>query len=241
MKILGVDTSSRVLSLGVYDNGKVYEYDVEFARKHSSLLVVAIENVIQALGWELKDLDYLACGLGPGSFTGVRIAVATIKGLAFALKKPIIGASTLDILALNADKDGVIAPVIDAKRNLIYCSIYRRKNGKIKRISPFMLVSIEDFIKKINRNAFLLGDACSLYQADIQKSAKGLVVLDKDYWYPKARNVIKAALEQAKLKKFTDTFKIKPIYLYPKECQINPDFTKTKSAKFVIKGHSANK
>jgi len=231
MKILGIDTSTKILSLGVYDNGKIYEYDVEFSKKHSSLAIVSIQKVFQALGWELSDLDYLACGLGPGSFTGVRIGVATIKGLAFALNKPIVAASTLDILALNSDKDGVIAPIVDAKRKLIYCSIYRRKNGKIKRIAPYMLITIEDFLKRIDRNAFILGDALNLYKEEIQKSAKGLMIMDNDYWYPKARNVIQAALEQIKLKKFTDTFKIKPLYLYPKECQINPDFAKAKSAR----------
>jgi len=220
MKILGLDTSTKILSLGVYDNGSVYEYDVEYARKHSSQAIVSVQKVIQALGWELSDLDYLACGLGPGSFTGVRIGVALVKGLAFALNKPIVGVSTLDILALNADKDGVIAPIIDAKRSLVYCSIYRRKNGKIKKIAPYMLVPIEEFLNKVSRNAFLLGDGCGLYKDEILKKAKNLTAMDKDYWYPKSGNVIRAALEQVKLKKITDTFKIKPIYLYSKECQI---------------------
>lgn len=230
MKILGFDTSTKFLCLGLYDGAKIYEYNLELGRKNSSLLVVTIKRVLGALGWHIKDIDYFACGLGPGSFTGIRVGLATIKGLTWSQNKPVIDISTLDILAKNARMDnGLIIPIIDAKRNLIYCCTYKAKNGDIKRISPYMLLSENELLKKIKKNAVILGDAVNLYKENILKSEKGVTILDRDYWYPKAHNIILLALERIKQKKFTSPFDIEPIYLYPKECQIR-GFTQIKSA-----------
>jgi tRNA threonylcarbamoyladenosine biosynthesis protein TsaB len=220
MKILGIDTTTKYLCLGVYDDGKVYEYNLQLGRKHSTLLVVTIKRVVDALGWRLKDIDYFACGLGPGSFTGVRIGVATIKGLAFSLGKPVVGISTLDVLSGNIDMDGIIVPAVDAKRNLIYCSMYRRKNGVIKRIAPYMLLSLPEFLKKIKTNSLLFGDALGLYKEQLLLHAKRAVILDKDYWFPRGGNIMYSALERLRGKKINNAFNVTPMYLYPKECQI---------------------
>ena len=115
MKILSLDTSTKILVLGLADNSGIYEYNLEVGRKLSSLLASAIERSIKALGWQIKEIDYFAAGIGPGSFTGMRVGVATIKGLAWALKKPVVGISTLDVLASNAaGKAKEIAVVVDA-------------------------------------------------------------------------------------------------------------------------------
>lgn len=221
MKILGLDTSTKFLCLGLYDGAKIYEYNLELGRKNSSLLVVTIKRVLEALNWHIDDIDYFACGLGPGSFTGIRVGLATLKGLSWSQNKRVIGISTLDILAKNARiDDGLIIPVVDAKRNLIYCCNYKAQNGNIKRISPYMLLSEDELLKKIKNNAVILGDAVNLYKENILKSKKMITVLDRDYWYPKAHNIIMLALERIKQKKFASPFDIEPIYLYPKECQI---------------------
>jgi len=221
MKILGFDTSTKFLCLGLYDGAKIYEYNLELGRKNSSLLVVTIKRALDALGWDIKDIDYFACGLGPGSFTGIRVGLATIKGLAWSQNKPVIGISTLDILAKNAKaNNGFIVPVIDAKRNLIYCCIYKAQNGNIKRASPYMLLSENEMLKKIKKNAVILGDGLNLYKENILKSKKDITILDRDYWYPKAHNIIMLALDKIKPKKLDNLFDLEPIYLYPKECQI---------------------
>lgn len=220
MKILGIDTSTKFLSIGICDNDKIYEYNLELGRKHSVLLVPTIKRIIDALGWDLKKVDYLSCGLGPGSFTGLRIGVATLKGLSFSLNKPILGISTLDILAKNSDRDGIIMPAVDAKRNLVYSAIYRKCAKVLKRISPYMLLPVDEFLKKARPNSTLLGDGLALYKDEILKNVKGAYLLDRDYWYPQGRNIIELSFDQIKEKRFSDAFKINPIYLYPKECQI---------------------
>lgn len=222
MKILGIDTSTKFLSLGIYNNGRACEYNLELGRKHSSLLAVTIKRTLDAVGLQIGDIDYFACGLGPGSFTGVRIGLSTIKGFAWALNKPVIGISTLDILArdiVNINEKPVV-PAIDAKRGLIYCSVYKVKKGAQKRIAPYMLLTQEEFFKKIKPNPAVFGDATELYKAGILKNIKGAIILEKDYWYPKGHNIIALALERIKEKKFKSPMDVNPIYLYPKECQI---------------------
>lgn len=221
MKILGVETSTKFLSIGTYDGGKICEYNLEVGIKLSSLITITIKRVLESLNWKVNDIDYFACGLGPGSFTGIRVGVATIKGLAWSLKKPVIGISTLDILARNVSpSDTWIVPMVDAKRNLIYCSVYQNKKGALKRAMPYMLLTEKEFYRKVKPNSIILGDGISLYKEKILKNLKEVNILDKDYWYPQARNMITLALERIKEKKFNHPSRIKPIYLYPKECQI---------------------
>lgn len=220
MKILGIDTTTKFLCIGIYDNSKIYEYNLELGTLQSSLLLPWIKRLLDALHWRIKDIDYFACGLGPGSFTGIRVGLSTIKGLTWALKKPILGISTLDIIACNAQEyNGIIIAAIDAKRNLIYCSAYKNNRKGLKRIMPYLLLAKDDFLKKIKPKSIILGDALRIYKEEILKEIRGANLLDKDYWYPKARNIMVLALEKIKDRKF-NTFNIKPIYLYPKECQI---------------------
>ncbi|MCX5698011.1 MAG: tRNA (adenosine(37)-N6)-threonylcarbamoyltransferase complex dimerization subunit type 1 TsaB [Candidatus Omnitrophica bacterium] len=223
MKILGIDTTSKFLCLALYDNGKAYTCDLELGRRHSALLVPIIKSSIDALGWDIGDIDYFACGTGPGSFTGVRIGLAVIKGLAFGSKKPVIGIPSLDIMALNAafiKTDKTIIPVIDAKRNLIYCGFYKIKDGSLRKIKPYMLLSPEDLLKKIKPQDVLFGDALIAHSEILTKRGKTANFLDKDHWSLQARNIIPLALERIRKKSFGDTFSVKPVYLYPKECQI---------------------
>ena len=221
MKILGIDTTTKFLCLGIHDNGSNYEYTIEMGRKLSSLLTVTIKRTLDALGWDIADIDYFACGLGPGSFTGIRVGVAAIKGLGLALEKPVAGVASLDLLAQNADiREGYIVPAVDAKRNLIYCGLYQKTNGRIKRASPHMLLTPDEFCRKVKPHSFILGDALALYGQEMLKRIKGVNLLDKDHWYPRPQNLIDLALEKIRQRKLNSAFDIKPVYLYPKECQI---------------------
>lgn len=225
MKILGIDTSTKFLSIGILDEAKIYEYNIELGRKHSSLLAVSLKRILDSLGWKAADIDYFACGLGPGSFTGTRIGLAAIKGLGFAAGKPVIGVSSLDIIARNAksclDKNySYVVAAVDARRNLVYAGIYKNKSGNLKLALPYMLVSFDALSKKIRPNSVILGDAILLYKDKILKGVSAGRILEQDYWYPAGRSIIAIALEKIKNRKASDAFKIKPLYLYPKECQI---------------------
>ena len=221
MKILGIDTTTKRLCLGLYVDGKFYEYSLEVGRSLSELLVPTIQRVISTLGIKITEIDYFACGLGPGSFTGMRIGLATIKGLSVVKNKPVIGISTLDILAKNVPlKDRLIVTALDARRELIYCSSYKYEQGNLKRKSAYALLSLDELVKKFPSKVVILGDAVGLYADALLTRIKNATVLDKDYWSPQAHNLISLALAKIKAKQFSSSLTVKPIYLYPKECQI---------------------
>jgi len=224
MKILGIDTTTKFLSIGIFDDGRVFEYNLELFRMQSSFLLPTIKRILSALKWDAQDLDYLACGLGPGSFTGIRLGLSTVKGLAFGLNKPVIGVSSLDIIALNAQgqRFNSVYPVLDAKRGLIFCSAYKIKAGNLSREMPYMLLKPGDFIKKINPDSAVLGDALDIHKTEFVDCSRHPFIMHKDYWYPAGRNIIKLALEKLKRKEQSNCFDIEPVYLYPDDCQVKP-------------------
>lgn len=225
MKLFGIDTTTKFLSIGVLDGSKIYEYNLELGRSLSSLLAESIKRILDTLGWQASDVDYFACGLGPGSFTGTRIGLAAIKGLGFSADRPIVGISSLDIIAQNVNfshnqTHAYAAVIIDAKRNLVYGSIYKNKAAKGDRVTPYTLKPLDEFLKQIKPDTVILGDALALYKEKILKVIRGARILEKDYWYPTGRSIVSLALEKIKKHKINNAFNIKPIYLYPKECQI---------------------
>jgi tRNA threonylcarbamoyladenosine biosynthesis protein TsaB len=229
MKILGIDTSTGTLCLGACEADKVYEYDLQLNTRLSALLVPTVKRVTESLGWKISDIDYFAVGVGPGSFTGTRVGLATVKALSWSLNKPVAGISSLDILAQNAGKDrAFIIPVVDAKRDLVYASIYENQGASTKRIAPYMLLSCRELISKIRKNipakvlkdSVILGDGLNICSGYCSSGLSGVRILDKDYWRLEGRNIIKLAKIAVKGKKLTDAFRLEPLYLYPKECQI---------------------
>lgn len=221
MRILGIDSSSRSLSIGACDGSKIYSYNLDAGIRHSALLMPSVRRILDALRWCPEDIDYFACGLGPGSFTGLRIGLATIKGLAFASRKPVIGIPSLDILAAGAQENqGYLMPAVDARRNSVYCCIYKSQDGRLSKKSDYMLLKRAEFIKKIKKGSVLFGDACALYRQEILACGKDAVILDRDYWYPKGHFIIKLAQERKSSARRGNADGMKPVYLFPKECQI---------------------
>jgi len=221
MNLLGIDTSTRFLSIGIYDGVKTYEYNVELGTRHSSLLIPTIERILKLLGWNIGDIDYFACGLGPGSFTGIRVGVATVKGLAMMNKKPVVGIPTLDILAASAkETNAKVAVAVDAKRGLVYYAGYKIHNCTLRKTGNYALISKDEFLRKVKSAHVILGDAAGIYKDDILKACGGIEIMQKDYWYPKGHCIIELALEAINKNKLSNAFDVEPVYLYPKECQI---------------------
>jgi tRNA threonylcarbamoyladenosine biosynthesis protein TsaB len=225
MKILAIDTSCRYCCIGVSDRDTLYEYSVQLQKKLSTFLVPSIQRVLEALGWDARDVDYFACCLGPGSFTGVRIGVSAMKAMSWALRKPIVGFSSLAAIARNdPGRNGFVVPVCDAKRNLIYCGIYRWRKDTLSSVTPDKLLSFDAMAALVKKNTHgsvtFVGDAVGLYKERIAFECKHAVLLDKDHWYPKPRHILMIVKEKIARKQIEDPVKIKPVYLYPKECQV---------------------
>lgn len=129
MNILAFDTSSRALSAAVLsDQILLAETSIHITKSHSSNLMPAIDFLVRSVGWTPADLNRIVVAQGPGSYTGLRVAVATAKTLAYALKIDLVGVSSLAALALNAQASGLVIPLMDARRNNVYAGFY--ENGR---------------------------------------------------------------------------------------------------------------
>jgi len=214
MKILAIDTSTDYLSLAISDRKKtIARYHRRTHRNHSRLIIPTISGLIKKARLKIHDIGVFAVSVGPGSFTGLRIGVVTVKGLAYALGKPIVTVPTLDVIAQNAKSfRGVICPVIDARKNKVYACLYKSDGNIVKKISKYLLLPAEELLKKTASydKVLFLGDGVGLVGG--QEKVKS--------WYPKAGTVAGLALDKIKKKKFTSPEDLEPMYLYSRECDI---------------------
>lgn len=160
MKILAFDASAAVGAVALTEDDKVIcAYNTEGKHTHSETLLPLAERALREGGVALSDIDLFACTVGPGSFTGVRIAVSLIKGLALPEDKPCVGLSSLEALAYPLkDMDGIICPMIDARRGNVYNALF--KGGK--RLSEDRLISLESLeaeLASYGESVYLVGDA----------------------------------------------------------------------------------
>ena len=223
MKILGIDTSSKFLSIAVSeDKNIIKEESYLLDRQHSSQLVPKIKELIKKSRLSIKKIDGFVVGIGPGSFTGLRIGVSTVKGFGIALGKPCIGVASIDAIACNADSAGCneIVPVIDAKRGQVYAAIYRKKGNQIIRISEYLLLPIDELMKTIKGSPVFLGDGVSLYKDKISDMNRKAVFMEEKYWYPEAGHLIELGFAKIKNMKKVNLGKLIPMYMYPEDCQV---------------------
>lgn len=170
MKILGVDTSTPIGSVALIDGDNVVaEHTLNIVHAHSSRLMPAIDSVLKWGDITVDDLDGCTVGIGPGSFTGIRIGVATIKSICYAVDKPIVGVSTLEAIAYNLRwSNSIICPLLDARRSEIYGAIFEG-NTKWERLSKDLCLPIDAFLDRIKADTpsgctiNFLGDGLGTY------------------------------------------------------------------------------
>ncbi len=135
-RILAIDTSSTFGSVALVEGGAVVsELKISRAGTHSQRLMPAIEGFLKGCGLALSEIDLFAVGSGPGSFTGLRVGVSTLKGLAWAVSRPVIGVSTLQALAMNIkEQDALICPVLDARKGQVYSALFMLSCGELERV-----------------------------------------------------------------------------------------------------------
>lgn len=182
MKILAIESSGSSLSIAISENSNIVtEYFYNAGKIHSDVLVPLIEKIVKDSKWELKDIDKFAVSCGPGSFTGIRVAMASIKTLAQTLNKPVISIDTLEILSSQLNIKGIkIVPAIDALRNEVY----------VKEKNKVVIVPIENFVKKLKKykdNILIIGNAVNVYNKILSKElGKFSVSLQSHLHFPKA-------------------------------------------------------
>ena len=220
MKILVIDTSGPVCGTAVMDGEKVYsEFTAQNRNTHSASLMPTIEAALNAAGTEMKDLDAVAAVTGPGSFTGVRIGVATAKGLAHGAGLPCIPVDALEALAASAgDFDGIVCPIQDARAGQVYGAAFR----KAERLTGDAPVKLEEYLNTVSalgERFLFIGDG-----VPVHREAITAVMGEKAEFAPAYRGYLRpSAAGWIALKKGTETdyLGLQATYLRPPNAQKN--------------------
>jgi len=221
MNFLALDTSTKNFSLAVsQDEELMIEQNKLCDKVLSNSIIPAIKNILQKSKIELSQIDCFVVGRGPGSFTGLRVGLSTIKALALATHKPVVGIPTLDAIALNSYQPPFtsICVMSDARRDLVYACLYQREGDCLKRKSKYLLTTIDDVLKKVKPTTLFTGDAVKIFRKEILQY-KGSFTKER-YWSPRASCLIKLAWPKIQKRDFDDIDRLVPLYLYPKDCQV---------------------
>ncbi len=179
MKILGIESSGMVGSVAVVEDGVTKaEYTINNKKTHSQTLLPMLDDISKMLGEDLSDVDAIAVSEGPGSFTGLRIGSASVKGLAQAWNKPIVAIPTVDGLAFNLWGHGkMVCPLMDARRNQTYTGLYEFTGSecKMNTILKQCAVALDEILDKVNeigRPVTFLGDGVPVFKEQIADKCK---------------------------------------------------------------------
>lgn len=225
MKVLGIDTSSIMTTCAVIDGEKLLgEYSLNQDMSHSEKLVPMIKEVLDNLNLKIEDIDLFAVSVGPGSFTGLRIGVATIKGFAHLYDKDIIGVSTLEALAYNLSQRDIIVPMLDARRNRVYTGIYEWKQDGLKNILEDTALEIEELIHilKDYESIYVNGQGSLVYRDKLIESL-GDKIKFSTIGNNEARgsSICELARKKYLEGKRDDYFTLSPDYLRPSQAERN--------------------
>lgn len=179
MKILAVDSAANVASAAIVANGQLLsESIVNYKKTHSETLLPMIDDLFKSCQLQPSDIDLFAVAQGPGSFTGLRIGVTTVKGLAHAVQKPVIGVSTLLGLAYNLPFCScIVAPIMDARRSQVYNGVYAWEGTELKELRAPRAISIEECVadvRQVGKPVLFLGDGVPVHRAYIQEQLGAL-------------------------------------------------------------------
>lgn len=174
MKILSVDSSATAASVAITeDETLLAEYTIDNGNTHSETILPMIEAALDMLGLKMADVDIFAVSNGPGSFTGVRIGTATIKGLAFASQKACVGVSTLEALAYNlVGFEGVICPVMNARRSQVYTALFESDGKSLTRLEEDTPMAVSELDEKLAARGVKVrfcGDGYDVTVPELQK------------------------------------------------------------------------
>ena len=213
MLILGIDTSTKICTCSIFDseNGVIAETSLSVKKNHSNIVMPIIDNLFKISELNINDIDKIAVAIGPGSFTGVRIALGIAKGLTMALNKPLVAINELDILeAIASGNENEIIPLIDARKERVY---YKYQNTYV---DDYLINLISNFDK--NKKYVFVGDGAINY-TDILKDNLGdnAVILPMYNAFPRASILCELALNKEEANIYT----LEPEYISKSRAEKN--------------------
>lgn len=217
MKILGIDTTAKSACVAVLSDGKIISsFYTNTGLTHSQTLLPMVDTVLKSANYNIGDIDYFAVNNGPGSFTGVRIGVSAVKGMAQFSNKPCVEVSTLESLAYNLiDCDCIAVSAMDARCNQVYTASFLCRRGEVTRLSDdeaVLIDEMEERLKEYDVPIIFVGDGAMLcYEYYKQKINCSLSC--ENSRYQDARSVVLAAERKIASGKTVSAEKLEPLYL----------------------------
>lgn len=195
MTTLCIDTSSITCACSVIKNGEVLaDILINNGLNHSQTLLPSVKKILEDSGITMADIDNISVTVGPGSFTGVKISAATVKGLAFERNIPCTAVSTLEALAYNKESDGLVCAVMDARRGMLYNAVFRMENGKAVRLTEDRQISCEELLDEINgKEIFITGDGTELFKKFCDERDFKTEAAEGDFRFVRGIGIYKAA------------------------------------------------
>ncbi|WP_101773683.1 tRNA (adenosine(37)-N6)-threonylcarbamoyltransferase complex dimerization subunit type 1 TsaB [Peptostreptococcus faecalis] len=224
MNILGFDTSTKSASVAlIKDDVLVGEILINDKRTHSQKLMPMLEDLFKLGDISVDDIDVLAVCIGPGSFTGLRIAMSTVKAISHVKNIPIVGVNSLETLANNmAFTDKYIIPILDAQATQVYYGIYKSENGKLRVVEDVGVIDIDDLLEKIEKlytGAVILGEGTTKYGNKLEN--KNIYIPSPEKNISKASSVTSLAMQKYKEEKNVyDSYDIVPLYIRKSQAEI---------------------
>ena len=228
MKALAVDTSTATAGIAVVDEkGLLAEFLLKDMKTHSQKLVPMLKELLDSLRLTPADIDVYAAVTGPGSFTGLRIGVTTIKALAYAQKKPVAGVTSLDALAnaAVASENTVVCPIMDARNNQVYTAIYKPQNGLMTNLSGYMGLHVSELVKQLEENhegvkVLFTGDGVLLHKDFLKIELKERCFFMPDFTLQQmAASAAQLALLRHAGGESMDQTEMMPFYLRPSQAE----------------------
>ncbi len=214
MLMLAFESSAKPASAALFQDGVLLGISTQItALTHSRTLLPMAEDLLKNAGLTMRDIDVFAVAHGPGSFTGIRIGISTVKGLSWASGKPCVGVSTLEAMAWNgSSSEDLLCPVMDARRDQVYNALFENRNGRPVRLTedrPISLAELAEEIRTLGRPVFLIGDGASLTASFFAAHDVPFSVAPENLLWQTAWGVGKAALG----KSLQDASSLLPVYL----------------------------
>jgi tRNA threonylcarbamoyladenosine biosynthesis protein TsaB len=216
MRVLAVETSTLAGGVALLDGERVVgEYLLDVGVTHSERLVAAVDRLLADARWTAADLEGLAVAIGPGSFTGLRIGISTVKGLGVALSIPIAAVPTLDALAWALPFSALpVCPLIDARRGEVYACLYRWNGLEMQREWEYLAVPPDDLSQRLGEPTVLLGDAATRIRSPYGRLAPPARRL------PSPACVGQLGLERLRRGQTEAAADLVPLYLRPSEAEL---------------------
>ncbi|HLU42685.1 MAG TPA: tRNA (adenosine(37)-N6)-threonylcarbamoyltransferase complex dimerization subunit type 1 TsaB [Microthrixaceae bacterium] len=225
MLILGIESSTAQVGCAIGGHeGVLASAHSARGRRHAENLTPAIEFICRQAEVELSEIGLVAVDVGPGLFTGLRVGIATAKAIAFALRVPMIGVSSLDLLAFPVRfSPRLIVATIDARRGEVYHARYRQVPGGVQRVSDHAVGSPEDLASDLfatGEEVLLVGDGAHRYRDAFEDLARCEIV-DQGNSLPSASSLVQLAHARALREEFSPIDAISPIYLRRPDAEVN--------------------